>query len=191
MTSGSIRQAKARKWIRPACEAPKTRHPCEAALDHPASGQQHEAAIGFDLQLNAVALLCLASHFAGIARIHVRKHHALAGQFLYRIGQLLDLCAIPLIGWYHIPCQQLTQSIDRQMHFRTLAALRAVVAGARAGFRCRLQSAAVQDHDTGLRFASIPRVQQFMQLTPRSPRNSPLASGAASVDRSLPTGAGH
>ncbi|KGR93124.1 hypothetical protein X962_5889 [Burkholderia pseudomallei MSHR7343] len=59
-----------------------------------------------------MALLCLASHFAGIARIHVRKHHALAGQFLYRIGQLLDLCAIPLIGWYHIPCQQLTQSIS-------------------------------------------------------------------------------
>ncbi|KVP17706.1 hypothetical protein WJ84_13970 [Burkholderia ubonensis] len=116
------------------------------------------------LQLNAVALCCLTSRFAGIALIHVRKRHALAGQFLYRMRQLLDLFAILLIGRCHMQCQQLTQSIDRQMHFRTLAALRAVVAGACTGFRCRLQCAAVQDHGTRLRFASIAHAQQFSQI---------------------------
>ncbi|KVG78858.1 hypothetical protein WS81_15265 [Burkholderia sp. MSMB2040] len=63
-------------------EASKARSPLEAALDHSASGQQHETALGLGvlehLQLNAVALCCLTSRFAGIALIHVRKRHALA-----------------------------------------------------------------------------------------------------------------
>ncbi len=114
MESGQrVRQA-----FRVAREAPKARSPCEAALDHPASRQQHETAFGpgvlDHLLLNAVALCCLTSRFAGIALIHVRKRHALAGHFLYRMGQLLDLCAILLIGRCHMQCQQLTQSIDRE-----------------------------------------------------------------------------
>lgn len=48
-------------------EASKARSPCEAALDHPASGQQHETAFGLGvldhLQLNAVALCRLTSRF--------------------------------------------------------------------------------------------------------------------------------
>lgn len=99
-------------------EASKARSPCEAAPDHPESGQQHETAFGLGvpghLLLNAVALCCVTSRFAGIAPIHVRKRHAPAGQFLYRMGQLLDLCAILIVGRCHMQCQQLTQSIDRE-----------------------------------------------------------------------------
>ncbi|KAG8149322.1 hypothetical protein BFF94_033070 [Burkholderia catarinensis] len=66
------------------------------------------------LLLNAVALCCLTSCFAGIALIHVRKRHAPAGHFPYRMGQLLGPCAILLIDRCRMQCQQLTQSIDRE-----------------------------------------------------------------------------
>lgn len=56
-------------------EAAKTRGPREAALDHPASGQQHESAFGLGMlghfQFNAVVLRCQLSRFAGITLIHV------------------------------------------------------------------------------------------------------------------------
>lgn len=69
-------------------------------------------------------------------------------------------------------CPQLARRIDRQMHFRTREALRAVVAGARTGFRGRLQCAAVHDHGNGLRFASITRTQQLSPIMHDGPETA-------------------
>jgi hypothetical protein len=71
---------------------------------------------------DAAALCSLTSRFAGIALIQIRKRQPPAGRFLSRMGQLLDLRAILLMGRCHLPRRQPTRSINRQMHFRTLAA---------------------------------------------------------------------
>ena len=56
---------------------------------------------------------------------------------------LLDICgkagnrrAVTDIGRRHVQCEQVAQRIDGQVHFRPALALRAVIAGTRAAFRC-------------------------------------------------------
>src|SRR3974390_2395434 len=83
-------------------KAAKACRPSEASFHHPASRQEHEAALGLgvldDRQLNAVSLGCPLGFLSGIALIHIRELHSLSGDVLHRLLELFNLRAILLIG---------------------------------------------------------------------------------------------
>src|SRR5688572_18539875 len=76
-------------------QAPESRSPREAALNHPAARQQYKAALGLGVldhvQFDTVCLSRLSCMLSGVALVHIRQSHALIGQLLYRLGQLLHL----------------------------------------------------------------------------------------------------
>jgi hypothetical protein len=160
--------------------------PGEAAFDHPASGQQHEASLGLRMldhfQPYAVAGGGLFCGLARIALIDISKLHVLLGDPLYLGGELLDLGPILLIGCGHMQRQQVSERVHRRMHLGALAAFRAIVAGPRSRLRRGLDRAdCPASSPSAWRCARRTRAAASADLPPATRTLRP-GSIAASVD---------
>lgn len=87
------------------------------------------------LQLNAVPGGCGFSGFSGISLIDISQLHMISGDRLHLLGQVLNLLAVLLAGRSDMQGQQVSQRINRRMHFRSLAPLGPIVSGSRTGLR--------------------------------------------------------
>jgi hypothetical protein len=138
------------QWFVVARQAPKARPPAEAALDHPAARQQHEALLRFGqldhVQVDAVGLGVLPGLLAGIAVVGPGELDRLAGGLLHYLAQHLHLGALLLVGRRDVYRQQVSERVDRQVHLAAFPALVAVVAGACPALAARLQGAAIEHH---------------------------------------------
>ena len=81
-------------------QAPESGQPAEAALDHPAPGQQHEALFRLGqpdhLELNGVRLGCLSGFFSRVALVVPSQLHALARGPLHRLAARLQGASHPI-----------------------------------------------------------------------------------------------
>jgi hypothetical protein len=130
-----------------ACQAAETSGPGDAALDHPALGQQDKAALGLG-QLD---------HLQADALPLSRRRRLLAGGLVDRDGQQLHLRAVLGISWGDVQGEQVPQRVDGSVQLGATASLVAVVARPPAALGRRVQRLAVQDGRTGL--AGAPRLQ--------------------------------
>jgi len=99
-----------------ACQAPEPVEPAEAALDDPATRQQHEALFRLgqldDLQFDAFVTRGLRRILACIALIGKRQLHFLARYQLNLTGKPGYLRTLLLVGWRNVHSQQIAQRID-------------------------------------------------------------------------------
>ena len=77
-------------------------HPTETALDHPATRQQHEAALGRgqldDFETDAMLLSRGSSLVAGVALVDERDFDRVTCHLLDLLGQFADLRSVLLVG---------------------------------------------------------------------------------------------
>jgi len=108
-------------------QATKTGCPGEITLHHPALGQENKAALGLgqldDRQLDAVLGRRCRWLLPGVALVHIRQFHVLAGDGLDPRRQLLDLRPLLLIGGCDQQRQQMPERIDRGVDLRAFAPL--------------------------------------------------------------------
>ena len=171
-------------------QAAEARGPGEAALDDPAPGQEHEAALGLGqldhLQLDAVRGGRGRWLLAGVALVDVGQLDVLAGHRLHRCGQRRHLRALLLVGGRHQQRQQVAQGVDGGMDLRSLAPLVPVVAGARAALGGRLQRAASRITARRLASGALRPAAAACAGRARSPRSSRPPASAASAGRPRP-----
>src|SRR5512134_912457 len=96
-------------------------------FDHPATGQEHEAALGFcvldDLQADAVGTGGGGRIVPGIALVDVGDLDTLAGGVLDGGGEVFDLGAVLVAGRGDVCGEQVAQRVDRDMQLGALLAL--------------------------------------------------------------------
>lgn len=173
-----------------AYEPSKACSPCEAAFNHPAPRQLHEGAFGFrvfdHLQFDAAPLRRLPDVLSSIPLIHIGLPHALIRNLLHGLRQLLNFGPLLFICRGDMQGQQVTQGVDRSMHFGALAPLGTVVAGARP-----IPGWAVWCGCRAPRHRVVHRARHIRAAAPanRAPwlRSSPLATSAPSADTPSPT----
>ncbi len=94
-------------------EAPEAGGPSEAALDHPAARQQHEAALGLgvldDDEADAVTLGLGRRRVTGVALVDISELDTLARGGLDRSGKPLDLGAVLFVGGRDVEGQEMPQ----------------------------------------------------------------------------------
>ena len=92
--------------------------PSKAALDHPAPGQQHAAALGLgefdDQQFDGVLGCRLGGLLARVALIDIGQIDAALGGFLHLPGQFADLCSLLFVGG----CDQQRQKMTTRSNTR-------------------------------------------------------------------------
>src|SRR5215217_3367614 len=91
------------------------------------------------------AVLCcgLGGLLARVSLIDVGQLDVLPGRFLYLLGELLELLSVVLVGRSDAQSEQVSQSVNRSMHFRALLVLVSIVAAPRAALGGRPQRARV------------------------------------------------
>ena len=93
------------------------RHPGNAALDHPASWQRHEAALGLGqpdhLQGDALGPGLFGRLPAGVALVDVAKREVLIRRVLHRLGQPTNGRTIVVIGRRHLQGRQRAKRVHR------------------------------------------------------------------------------
>lgn len=113
--------------------------PTQAALHHPAAGQQYKAAFGLpelhDLQVNAVFPCRLCRHVTGIALVGVGQRNALTGRELNFFGQQAHLGPVLFVGRRHDGGEPEAERVDGHVHLAAFAPLGPVVTGTGAAFQ--------------------------------------------------------
>ena len=146
-------------------EPSESSRPCEASFDHPASGQQHRAAVSPSdaLQLRAGCLLLggFDRGRAGVALVNIGDLDGVAGHRLHLFGQR---CHLRAVGRHDGQRQQVAECIDRDVHLRPFAALGPIVAGSCAALRGRLQRAAIDAHCRRLALALGPLARNLPHI---------------------------
>ena len=91
--------------------------PGEGALDDPAPGQQHEAALGLgqfhDPQFDAVPARGCGRLFAGVALIDEGDLDVIVSGRLHDLGQMLDLSAVIGVGRRDVQGQKMAERVHR------------------------------------------------------------------------------
>lgn len=151
-----------------ASQTAETTGPGKATLYHPTLGQQDETLLGFGkfdyFQANSLLLSCLSGFFARVALIDISQLDSLPDRFLYRPGQLIDLCSLLLIGWRDQSGQQMPQRIDGKMDFTAPLAFVTVVTGPATACDGALQGAAVKNGGAGFWIAVLGLSEQVSEV---------------------------
>ncbi len=149
-------------------EATEAGLPGKRPLDDPPSGEQDEAPLSLggldDLQADAVLRRVVLWHRAGVALVHPRHFHGVAGRFLDCRGERGDLGAVLVVGGGGSECQHVAQRVHCEVDFAALLSLGAVVPGPRATLRRTLKGLAVQDGRRGQRSPPLRQPQQCPQI---------------------------
>src|SRR5437660_10391414 len=112
----------------------EARRPSKGALDHPASGQEDKAALGFfefyHFQAHPMFGGLSRGLLPGVALIDKGQFDLVSSDLLNLPRKLADLGALLLIGRSNLQGQQMPQSIHRHVDFGSLAPLVTIVAAA-------------------------------------------------------------
>jgi site-specific DNA recombinase len=137
-------------------------------LDHPASRQQHESALGLgvldDFQADAVGLGVRRRLVAGVALVDEGQRDRLAGDLLDGLGQLGDLLSVLLIGRRDVQGQQVPEGVHGQVDLRAVPLLRPVVPGPPAALRGALERPTIEDDGTRRRITPAHQAQDLPQV---------------------------
>src|SRR5215217_2058761 len=108
------------------------------------------------------AVLC--GLLARVSLIDVGQLDVLPGRFLYLLGELLELLSVVLVGRSDAQSDQVSQSVNRIMHFRALLVLVSIVAAPRAALGGRPQRARVHYGRPRLRSPLLRKPQKYAQI---------------------------
>lgn len=168
-------------------ESAKACRPCEASLDHPSSGQEHETAPGHgvfhNFEPDAVVLGCGRGGLANVALVDIGQFDLIAGHLLHLHGQRLDLRPVALVCRSHGEGEQVAKRIDRDMYLRALPAPGPVLGGTGSALGRRLKRAAVDHCRRRLALSGRRTAATATARLRQSARNIPHASSAASAGR--------
>jgi hypothetical protein len=113
---------------------------------------------------HAVAGRGLMGVWTGIALVDKDDLDGVAGHLLDLLSQVSHLSPLLFIGRGDMQSQQVAQGINRHVNFTALFAFMAVIAGATATFRGRLQRPAIQNRGRGLGLSTGGQPQQRSQI---------------------------
>jgi site-specific DNA recombinase len=137
-------------------------------FDHPAPGQQNEAAFGLGqldhFELDAVRGGSGRRALAGVAPVHEGDLDALAGGLLAGLGKTADFGAVVGIGGGDVQREQVAEGVHGGVDLAALLAFGPVMAGPVPALGRGAQRAAVEDGSRGRGLAPASRPQQGAQV---------------------------
>src|SRR5215212_3676420 len=116
------------------------------------------------LQPHTMSLRFRSWPLSGISLVHVCHFHRLARGLLHSFGSLAHTLSLLLVGWCHMPGEQVSQGIQRRVYIRTVRARRPIVAAPRAALRRALQGAGVQYGCRRIGRSALRKPQKYTQI---------------------------
>ena len=151
--------------------------------DHPAPGQQHEAAFGdreFDhLQFDAAGGGSLGGGLTRVTLIDVSEFDALSSGCLHLGGQFTDLRAFLPISRGEGHGKQVAQRVYRDMDLAAFLAFVAVVICSPTALRTALHRAPIEDRSGGFFGAFLEQAHYGMQIVRHAANNGCSWSGCS------------
>src|SRR5215213_10757485 len=112
------------------------------------------------------AVLCggLGCLLTRVSLIDVGQLDSLPGRFLYLLAEIAHFFAVVLVGRAHAQSEQVSQSVHRRVHLRSVLVLVSIVAAPRAALWRGAQRARVHYGRTRLRSPLLREPQKYAQI---------------------------